>query len=71
VVEERETTWAEVLKVKDREAVWTSSGRVVCGCDGELHYIRCGRGEIPIEGIFSPDLPYEAAGGEALGVRSD
>jgi len=41
--------------MKDREAVWTPSGRVVGGCDGELHHVGCERGEVPIEGVFSPD----------------
>jgi hypothetical protein len=60
-----------VLKVKDREVVWTSSGRVVGGCDGELHHVGCERGAVPIEVMFSLDSTYEVAGGGALGVRSD
>jgi hypothetical protein len=55
----------------DREAVWTSSGRVVGDCDGELHHVGCERGEVPSEGMFSPDSTYEAADGRALEVRSD
>jgi hypothetical protein len=60
-----------VLEGKYREALWSLSWRVVGGCDGELHHVVCERGEIPVEGMFSPDLKHEVAGGGALRVRSN
>jgi hypothetical protein len=69
--EELDTTRVEVLKMKDREAVWTSSRRVVGGFDVKNHHVGCERGEVPIEGMFSPDSMYEAAGPQPAGFGSE
>jgi hypothetical protein len=66
-----EATWAKMFEVKGREAIQTSSGRIVGGSDDEFHHVGSERGKVPVQGVLSPNSTCKAAGGWVLGVRSD